>query len=65
MATAWAMTRARISFWLRLWSPPRNMFHNPMNRMMGDRAERDDGDDAGDVHNVLARKRLRPSPSRS
>src|SRR5690242_4552848 len=29
----WAMTRARINCWLRLASPPRNMFHRPMNRI--------------------------------
>src|SRR5882757_848729 len=27
------MTRARISIWLRLGSPPLNMFHSPMNRI--------------------------------
>src|SRR4051812_37632130 len=32
-ATNCAMTRARISIWLRLASPPRNMFHSPMNRI--------------------------------
>ena len=31
------MTRARISIWLRLPSPPLNMFHKPMNRMMATR----------------------------
>src|SRR5690606_5046063 len=35
IATNWAITRARISVWLRLPlpSPPRNMFQSPMKRM--------------------------------